>query len=175
MEAIDKIRDTATSHGRLFLVEVMGRHAGYIALEVGIASGAENILIPETVTDIDDMIGRLEKGRRRGKRSSTIVVAEGEEKGGAFQIAKEIEGKTNYNIRVVILGHLQRGGSPTAYERLMASRFGYYAIEALKAARFNIAVGNLNNGPSYTPLFEATSKPPQVKACDLELIKALSI
>ncbi len=175
MEAIDKIRDTATSHGRLFLVEVMGRHAGYIALEVGIASGAEEILIPETVTNFDEMLENLEKGRKRGKRSSIIVVAEGEETGGAYTIAERIEGKTGYRMRVVILGHMQRGGAPTAYERLMASRFGYYAVNALLDEKHGTAIGIKNGAVSYTDLEYATTKPLQINTNDFELARALSI
>jgi 6-phosphofructokinase 1 len=175
MEAIDKIRDTATSHGRLFLVEVMGRHAGYIAFEVGIASGAEDILIPETRTNIDEMVKNLKTGRKRGKRSSIIVVAEGFEKGGAYNIAKEIEGKTDYHIRVVILGHMQRGGAPTAHERLMASRFGYYAVHALLDKKYGIAVGILNNEITYTLLEKAITKLPSIKKIDLDLVRPLSI
>jgi 6-phosphofructokinase 1 len=175
MEAIDKIRDTATSHGRLFLVEVMGRHAGYIALEVGIASGAEEILIPETITNFDEMIENLERGRNRGKRSSIVVVAEGEETGGAYTIAKRIEGKTGYKMRVVILGHMQRGGPPTAYERLMASRFGYYAVKALLDGSYGVAIGIQKGEVTYTDIEDATTKPLQINTHDFELAQALSI
>lgn len=175
MDAIDKIRDTATSHGRLFLVEVMGRHAGYIALEVGIASGAEDILIPETKTDFDDIIAKIEKGRERGKRSSILVVAEGDEAGGAFDIAKSLEGKTDYPMRVTILGHLQRGGTPTAHERLMGSRFGYYAIEGLLQGHYGNAVGCMYGKPTYTPLSEAIRQTRPIEKVDLELVKALAI
>ena len=175
MEAIDKIRDTATSHGRLLLVEVMGRHAGYIALEVGIASGAEDILIHETPTDLDQTVERLAAGRERGKRSSIIVVAEGDEAGGAFETARLIEGKTGYTLRVSILGYLQRGGSPTARERLMASRLGYYAVEALRADRNCHAVGTSRERMTTVHLEEAARRRPEIEQIDLDLIQALSI
>jgi 6-phosphofructokinase 1 len=175
MEAIDKIRDTATSHGRLFLVEVMGRHAGYLALEVGIASGAEAILIPERKTDIDGVVAGLKAGLERGKRSSIVVVAEGDDAGGAFEIAEKIEGKTGYPMRVTVLGHLQRGGSPTAKERTMASRLGYYAVKGLLDGKYGSAVGTMNGQIAYTPLEEAVKDIPKIDQADLDMMKALSI
>ncbi len=175
MEAIDKIRDTATSHGRLFLVEVMGRHAGYLALEVGIASGAEAILIPERKTDIDGVVAGLKAGLERGKRSSIVVVAEGDDAGGAFEIAEKIEGKTGYPMRVTVLGHLQRGGSPTAKERTMASRLGYYAVKGLLDGKYGSAVGTLSGKIAYTPLEEAVKDIPKIDQADLDMMKALSI
>ncbi len=138
MDAIDKLRDTATSHGRCFVVEVMGRHAGYIALEVGIASGAEDILIPETPTKISEVIENVKEGKARGKKSSIIIVAEGDDTGGGAKTCEMIEGKTGYATRLTVLGHMQRGGSPTAKERLMASRFGYIAVKALLEGKYNI-------------------------------------
>lgn len=173
MDAIDKIRDTATSHGRLFIVEVMGRHAGYIALEVGIAAGAEDILIPETKSDIPDVIDNLDKGKKKGKRSSIVVVAEGDETGGAYNLKDMIEDSTGYPTRVTILGHLQRGGSPTAHERLMASRFGFFAIEGIKESKFGTAVGSWKDDTTFTPIEEAVQKLPRLKQSDLELVKAL--
>lgn len=175
MEAIDKLRDTATSHGRCFIAEVMGRHAGYIALEVGIASGAEEILIPETPTDIDNIIEILKTGRERGKRSSIIVVAEGDEIGGGVETCKLIEGKTGFETRLTILGHMQRGGSPTARERLWAARFGFIAIRALLEGKKNVAIGTWKGEYSYTPLSDAIKKAPKIDEIDLEMQKALSI
>ena len=175
MEAIDKIRDTATSHGRLFLVEVMGRHAGYLALEVGIASGAEATLIPEQKTDIDAVVSGLKTGLERGKRSSIVVVAEGDDAGGAFEIAEQIEGKTGYPMRVTVLGHLQRGGSPTAKERTMASRLGYFAVKGLLKGKQGTAVGMMNGRITYTSLGEAVKDIPKIDKEDLEMVKALSI
>ena len=175
MEAIDKVRDTALSHERLFLVEVMGRHAGYIALEAGIVSGAEAILIPETPTLIDEIVENLERGRRRGKLSSIVIVAEGDEAGGAFDIAKLLEGKTRYEVRVIILGHMQRGGSPTAHERMMASRFGYQAINALIGGNSGKAVGVRNGKPNLTDLKKATRKPSKINEDDLDMIIGLAL
>lgn len=175
MEAIDKLRDTATSHGRCFVVEVMGRHAGYIALEVGIASGAEEILIPETPTVIEDVIETLKRGRKRGKKSSIIVVAEGDDFGGGVQTAKEIEGKTGFDTRLTVLGHMQRGGSPTARERLMAARFGYMAVKALIEGKKNIAIGVWKGEYTYTHLADAVKKIPKIDKTDLDVYKTLAI
>lgn len=174
MNAIDNVRDTAFSHERLFLVEVMGRHAGYIAMEAGIAAGAGDILIPETVTVIEDVVENLESGRRRGKLSNIVVVAEGDDAGGAFDIAKLIEGKTSYEVRVIILGHMQRGGSPTAYERLMASRFGYQAIKAIMNGDFSKAVAVSGGKPVLIDLLKATKKPSRIKEDDLDMIIGLA-
>ncbi|MEM7039425.1 MAG: 6-phosphofructokinase [Bacteroidota bacterium] len=124
--AIDKIRDTAASHNRLFFVEVMGRDAGFIALEAGIAGGAESVLIPETKTDIEALIKLLEKGWNRHKSSSIIVVAEGDEAGGAFKVAEVVKAKfSHYDARVTVLGHIQRGGTPTCMDRVNASELGH--------------------------------------------------
>ena len=158
MDAIDKIRDTATSHERLFLVEVMGRHAGYIATYCALAGGAEEVLIPETATHIDALCQKLEEGKKQGKKSSIVVVAEGDEAGGAVEISKKIAGKTDWDVRVSLLGHMQRGGSPTAFERINASRLGVGAIEGLIAGEKNVMVGIVNDKIVYTPLKEAISK-----------------
>lgn len=174
MEAIDKLRDTATSHGRCFVVEVMGRHAGYIAMEVGIASGAEDILIPETPTQINQVIENLELGLKRGKRSAIIVVAEGDDSGGGAKACEMIEGKTNFSTRLTILGHLQRGGTPTARERLMASRFGYTAIKALLGGNYNVSVGVMHGQSTLTPMSEAVRKKKELDFEDLEMLKQLS-
>jgi 6-phosphofructokinase 1 len=153
----------------------MGRHAGYLALEVGIASGAEAILIPERKTDIDGVVAGLKAGLERGKRSSIVVVAEGDDAGGAFEIAEKIEGKTGYPMRVTVLGHLQRGGSPTAKERTMASRLGYYAVKGLLDGKYGSAVGTMNGQIAYTPLEEAVKDIPKIDQADLDMMKALSI
>lgn len=153
VEAIDKIRDTADAHDRLFIVEVMGRDAGYIALHSGIATGAENILIPETKTNIEELISSLNEKERRLKLVNLVVVAEGDEFGGANEIARVVrERKPDSDIRVCILGHIQRGGSPTCIDRLIASRMGYHAVEALKEGRHNVMVGIVNNRMNYIPL-----------------------
>lgn len=175
MDAIDKLRDTATSHGRCFVVEVMGRHAGYIALEVGIASGAEDVLIPETPTDIENIITKLQNAKQRGKKSSIIVVAEGDDSGGALEIAKHIEGKTGFDTRVTILGHMQRGGSPTSRERLMAARFGYIAVTGLLEGKKNVAVGVWKGEYTFTPLADAVKKEVKIDPIDLKLCRTLAI
>ena len=132
IEAVDKIRDTAASHHRLFFVEVMGRDAGFIALNSGLASGAEDILIPEAKTVIDDVVKRIEDGRKRNKSSFIIIVAEGDIPGGAYEIAKEVTAKCSYfESRVTVIGHMQRGGNPSCFDRILASRLGVAATEGL--------------------------------------------
>ena len=159
VEAIDKIRDTADAHDRLFIIEVMGRDAGYIALHSGIATGAENILIPEKKTDINNILKSLEEKEKRKKLVNLIVVAEGEEFGGAQEVANIIKEKLpKQEVRVCILGHIQRGGSPTCFDRLIASRMGYHAVECLMEGRYNVFVGIVNNKMHYIPLNEAVKK-----------------
>jgi 6-phosphofructokinase 1 len=153
IEAIDKIRDTADAHDRLFIVEVMGRDAGYIALYSGIGTGAEHILVPEQKTDIKAVIASLQEKERRKKLVNIIVVAEGDEFGGANKVAEVIkEHLPNAETRVCILGHIQRGGSPTSMDRLIASRMGYHAVECLIEGRHNVFVGIQNNRMNYVPL-----------------------
>lgn len=131
LDAVDKVRDTAAAHDRLFIVEVMGRHAGFIALAVGIGTGAEEILIPETKTDIPAISAKLRSRIESGRTSSILVVAEGDEEGSAYEIAQKIEKHSSLKSRVTILGHVQRGGSPTASDRILASKLGYGAVNAL--------------------------------------------
>ncbi|MEI7801337.1 MAG: 6-phosphofructokinase, partial [Bacteroidota bacterium] len=151
MEAIDKIRDTADSHNRLFFIEVMGRDAGFIALRSGIGGGAEAILVPETKTDIPHLISILEKGWKRNKSSSIVVVAEGDEAGGAYSIAKKVKEHFDYyDTRVSILGHMQRGGNPTCMDRVLASRLGVAAVEALIDGKENVMVGVNHRDIEYT-------------------------
>jgi 6-phosphofructokinase 1 len=154
LEAIDKIRDTATSHSWLFIVEVMGRNSGYIGLYTGIGGGAEEILIPETDSDIEELCKKLEAGHRRGKKSSIIVVAEGDEAGNAFEIKKKIETLVDWDIRVSVLGHQQRGGSPTAFDRLLASRLGYEAVLAVMKGENDKMIGLIHDTVTLTPLEE---------------------
>src|SRR5678809_1355955 len=150
VEAIDKIRDTADAHDRLFIIEVMGRDAGYIALHSGIATGAENILIPERKTDMDDIIQSLLEKERRKKLVNLIVVAEGDDFGGAVEVHKILKEKIpQAEIRVCILGHIQRGGSPSCLDRLIASRMGFHAVESLMEGRHNVFVGIMNNKMYY--------------------------
>lgn len=146
VDAIDKIRDTASSHDRLFLVEVMGRDAGDIALNAGIGAGAEEILIPEEDMGIDRMMESLKKSRKSGKTSSIIVVAEGEKSGkNIFELAEFIgENLTDYDIRVSVLGHIQRGGAPSCYDRVLASKLGVGAVEAIMRGESGVMVGITN-------------------------------
>lgn len=143
IDSIDKIRDTATSHERTYVIEVMGRHAGDIALWAGLAGGAETILIPEADFDMDDVITRLDRGHERGKKHSIIIVAEGV--GSGVEIGKQIEKKTSFETRVSVLGHIQRGGSPTAADRVLASRLGAYAVELLIQGKGGRCVGIQSN------------------------------
>ncbi|MDQ0231021.1 6-phosphofructokinase [Metabacillus malikii] len=143
IDAVDKIRDTATSHERTYIIEVMGRHAGDIALWAGLAGGAETILIPEENYDMDDIIARLNRGHERGKKHSIIMVAEGV--GSGVEFAKQIEEATSFETRVSVLGHIQRGGSPTAFDRVLASRLGAFAVELLLEGKGGRCVGIQNN------------------------------
>ena len=172
LEAIDKIRDTATSHSRLFIVEVMGRDSGYIGLYTGIGGGAEEILIPETDSDIENLCNRLDAGHRRGKKSSIIVVAEGDEAGNAFDIKKKIETLVDWDIRISVLGHQQRGGSPTAFDRLLASRLGYESILAVMNGENDKMIGLVHNTISLTPLEETWTRK---KGIDESYIKMAEI
>lgn len=175
VEAIDKIRDTMEAHDRLFIVEVMGRDAGYIALHSGIATGAENILIPENKTDIDAIIDSLSEKEKRKKLVNLIVVAEGEEFGGAEQVAKLIrERMPKTDIRVCILGHIQRGGSPSCADRLIASHMGYYAVESLLLGRRNVMVGVVNNKIHYTPFEKAIKEKQKIGQEWIKIVKILA-
>lgn len=175
VEAIDKIRDTADAHDRLFIIEVMGRDAGYIALHSGIATGAENILIPERKTVMSEIVQALEEKERRHKLVNLIVVAEGDEFGGAEQVAKVIKEKLpQQEVRVCILGHIQRGGSPSCMDRLIASRMGYHAVECLMEGRHNVFVGIVNNKMHYTPINEAVKKKQRISEEWMKVVKILS-
>ena len=156
VEAIDKIRDTANSHNRLFLIEVMGRDAGDIALNAGIGAGAEEILIPEQDMGHDRLIESLKRSKNSGKTSSIIVVSEGDQIGkNIFKLASYIEDKlTSYEVRVTVLGHIQRGGSPSCYDRVLASRLGVGAVDALLENKKNIMVGIRHNKLIYVPFIE---------------------
>ncbi len=149
--AVDKIRDTADSHNRLFFVEVMGRDAGMIAIYSGIAGGAEAVLIPEASTKIDQIVKILDRGWERKKSSMIVIVAEGDDAGGAYKIAKAVKAKFNeYDTRVSVLGHMQRGGSPSCFDRVLASRFGVAAVEGLLEGRSNEMVGLINDQIKFT-------------------------
>ena len=157
MEAIDKIRDTAASHDRLFYVEVMGRDAGFIALDVGISSGAEYVAIPEAQTNVEALREDLESFKKV-KSSAIIIVAEGEEEGGAFSLAEKIKDAAGYDYRVCVLGHIQRGGSPSARDRLLASRLGVAAVDALLEGKAGMMVGEINGQIALTPLSETWAR-----------------
>ncbi|KAA0549135.1 6-phosphofructokinase [Bacillus sp. BGMRC 2118] len=173
IDAIDKIRDTATSHERTYIIEVMGRHAGDIALWSGLAGGAETILIPEASVDMEDVIGRLKRGHDRGKRHSIIVVAEGV--GSGVEIGKQIKEATNLETRVSVLGHIQRGGSPTVSDRVLASRLGAYAVELLLDGKKGRAVGIKDNKLVDFSISEALSQKHTIDLSMYKLSEELSI
>ena len=174
IEAIDKIRDTADAHDRLFIVEVMGRDAGYIALHSGIATGAENIFIPEAKTNIEELVSSLMEKEKRSKLVNLVVVAEGDEF-GANEIAKVVkERMPTLDTRVCILGHIQRGGSPTCIDRLIASRMGYHAVESLMVGRHNVMVGILNNKMNYIPLDKAVKAKQRINPEWMKIVKILA-
>lgn len=173
IEAIDRIRDSATSHNRVFFVEVMGRDAGFIALSSGIASGATEILIPEKKDSLEALFESLERTEHSGKNSSIIVVAEGEELGNVYELAKATEKRfPEYDVRVSVLGHIQRGGNPTCMDRVLASRLGVAAVEGLLAGKTNVMAGSRANKIVYTPIEEAIKKHNEI---DQELIKVAKI
>ena len=175
VEAIDKVRDTMDAHDRIFIIEVMGRDAGYIALHSGIATGAENILIPERKTDMKDIVRSLLEKERRKKLVNLIVVAEGDEFGGAAEVEKVLKEKLpNAEIRVCILGHIQRGGSPTCIDRLIASRMGFHAVESLMEGRHNVFVGILNNKMHYIPLENAVKNKGTISEEWMRIVKILA-
>jgi len=172
IDLIDKIRDTAASHDRIFIVEVMGRHAGFIALEVGICGGAEEILVPEKQVTLEDLGQSVQVWNKAGKTSSLIILAEGSSLGNANQVAQEIKSKYNVACHVCILGHTQRGGSPTSTDRILASRLGYHAVKALQAGQTDVMVGWQNNAVSHIPLPETWEKK---KPLDSELLSIYRI
>lgn len=175
VEAIDKIRDTADAHDRLFIIEVMGRDAGYIALHSGISTGAEHILIPERKTDIEAMLRSLEEKEKRQKLVNLVVVAEGDDFGGGNEVSKIIrERLPNADVRVCILGHIQRGGAPTCLDRVIASRMGYSAVECLIEGRHNVMVGIVNNRMHYTPLDKAVKATQKISEEWLKIVKILA-
>ncbi|MEO6149870.1 MAG: 6-phosphofructokinase [Mucilaginibacter sp.] len=159
IEAIDKIRDTADAHDRLFFIEVMGRDSGAIALRAGISCGAEAILLPEKETAIEELIVSLKAGQYNKKSSSIVIVAEGDKHGGVYDIAKAVEKEVkNYDIKVTILGHLQRGGSPSSFDRILGSRLGYAAVNAMIAGKTQQMVGLQANNIVLTDLEEALNQ-----------------
>jgi 6-phosphofructokinase 1 len=177
INAIDKIRDTAASHNRLFFIEVMGRDSGCIALRSGIAGGAEAVLLPERATAVDELINKLSGDAKNKKTSSIVIVAEGDQSGGAYQLAARVKEKFNYyDIKVTILGHLQRGGSPSSFDRVLASRLGYAAVKELLNGETRHMIGLRGNSIVLTPLEEALNSPHFKLEEDLmEMVSVLSI
>ncbi len=156
MEAIDKIKDTADAHDRLFFVEVMGRDVGFIAARAGIAAGAKAILVPESKTNIDELVQQLLDNAKQKKLSNIVVVAEGDDEGGAMEISQKVKAKTDlFDIRVTVLGHMQRGGSPTCMDRVLASRVGVAAVQALRDGKKGIMLGQLHREISEVPFQKA--------------------
>jgi 6-phosphofructokinase 1 len=173
VDAVDKIRATAESHDRLFFVEVMGRHAGFLALHTAIASGAGKALLPETDTSIESLVSYLSDSARRKKLFNLIIVAEGNKIGNVTDISRLIKERLPmYDVRVAVIGHLQRGGAPSGYDRLLASRLGHAAIEALLDGHKNIMVGIINHQIKYTPLSYAINN---LKELNLDLIRLAEI
>ena len=176
VEAVDKIRDTAGSHNRLFFIEVMGRDAGFIALNSGIATGAEAILIPEVVGQVESLKDYLEKGFKRKKSSNIIIVAEGDEEGGAFAIADTVkEDFRDYDVRVSVLGHIQRGGTPSAYDRVSASKLGFAAIEALMDDQKSVMVGFHHSELVLVPFRKVIKLKKKVDPEQMQMVEILSV
>ncbi len=176
MQSMDKIRDTATSHERLFFVEVMGRNCGFLALNSAIASGAEAAIIPEISIEKDQLAELIEQGFRKSKSSSMVLVAESEVTGGAIKLANRVKKEyPQYDVRVTILGHLQRGGSPTAQDRILASRMGVAAIQALLESQRNVMIGVHENEIDYIPFKRAIKKQREISEEMLEVLRISSI
>ena len=176
MECVDKIRDTATSHERLFFIEVMGRNAGFLALNSAIASGAEAAIIPEISTNVDQLAELIQNGFRKSKNSSIVLVAESPVTGGAMGLAQRVKDEyPNYDVRVSILGHLQRGGSPTALDRILASRMGAAAVDALLDDQRNVMIGIRNDEIVYVPFVKAIQNEKTVNREKLNVLRRLSI
>lgn len=176
VECIDKIRDTADAHNRLFFVEVMGRDAGFIAMNAGIAAGCEDILIPESRTSIDELVATLKKGRANKKSSGIVIVAEGDEEGGAIEVARKVKEQFDgYEMKVAILGHIQRGGNPSCFDRVLASRLGVAAVEGLLEGNSKMMVGIVHNKIVYTPLTQATKQNPELDPDLQRIARIISI
>ncbi|MEO6833659.1 MAG: 6-phosphofructokinase [Chitinophagaceae bacterium] len=177
VEAIDKIRDTAEAHDRLFLVEIMGRDAGYIALHSGLACGAEDILIPEVATDINSVLKRIASDERRKKSVHILIVSEGDDiEGGIHGLFQRInESFPALDARMCILGHIQRGGSPTCADRILASRLGYAAVNALRSGKTQVMAGIVNDELAFTPFDCAIKEHPTLKRDMLQMIRVLAV
>ncbi|MBO5686681.1 MAG: 6-phosphofructokinase [Alistipes sp.] len=176
VDAVDKLRDTASSHDRLFFVEVMGNTAGYLSLNGAIASGAEAAIIPEREMEVDQLAELIHNGFRKSKSSAIVLVAENKATGGAMGMAERIKKEfPDFDARVTILGHLQRGGSPTAKDRILASKMGATAIEALSEGQRNVMIGIKNGDYVYVPFKRAIAHSQQMELKDVDLVRILSI
>lgn len=175
MSAIDNIKDTANAHNRVFFVEVMGRDSGFIALRSGIATGAEAVLIPESPTYIETLVEQLNKNYEDKKRASIIVVAEGDESGGAFKIAEEVKRRNPvFDTKVTVLGHIQRGGRPSCMDRVLASRLGMEAVKALLDGVSGVMIGQIHNNIAYTPFEKATKHHLTVNPLLIDMVNILA-
>lgn len=174
LEAIDKIRDTASAHERTFLVEVMGRNSGYIALDVGIGGGAEAILMPEDKAPVSEIAERIARGLERGKTSSIVVMAEGQKSGGSMRLAEQLKRKHKIDAKVCILGHIQRGGSPTARDRRLGSIMGVRAVEALLKGISDVMVGVQGDSEVLVPLLLTVKRSAKIRRDLIELAKVLA-
>ena len=176
MEAVDKLRDTASAHQRLFFVEVMGRDAGFIALRSAIATGAEAVMIPEVDVKPKDLKKHIEQGRVRNTGSNIVIVAEGDKYGGAYELAEKVKGDfANYSIRITVLGHIQRGGSPTCFDRVTASRLGVAAVDALLDDQHSVMIGLMNNDIVHVPFNKAIKNKKKIKPQLYDMVDILSI
>ena len=171
VEAVDKVRDTATSHGRIFVIEVMGRHYGLLAAQVAIATGAEEVLLPEIPYDIDQMVRRIKDGYQRGKQHALVVVAEGA--GKASYVTFEIQERLQRDVRMVVLGHVQRGGAPSGYDRILASRLGHKATELLFEGKHGVMVGIVANKFKTSSLEKKSQLSPRAVLRDARLMESL--
>jgi 6-phosphofructokinase 1 len=176
VECIDKVRDTAESHNRLFFVEVMGRDSGFIALRAALASGALDVVLPEESSPLEDLFNELEKSRANKKTNKMVVVAEGNTLGSTFEIAEKVREKfPEFESKVTILGHLQRGGTPSCHDRVLASQLGVAAVEGLLSGKTDVMAGMLNNEITYTPLEKAINNKAALDEELLRISKILSI
>ena len=176
VQAVDKIKDTASSHDRLFFIEVTGRDAGFIALNSGIATGAEDILIPEEKTTIENVVNKLEEDWMKHKLSGIIIVAEGDDEGGAYEVARKVEERfIHYKTRVTVLGHIQRGGSPTCNDRVLASTLGYEAVIALLEGNKGVMAGTVAGKIVFTPFVKAVKQHPELNLRLMDMARILSM
>lgn len=176
VDAVDKIRDTATSHNRIFFVEVMGRNSGFIALKAGIAAGAIAIVLPEDEMTADELMQILRSSEDSGKSSSIVIVAEGAKSGSAYELAKKVtDNNPDYDTRVTVLGHLQRGGAPSCYDRVIASRMGVAAVEGLLQGRKDVMIGLVNDRETYTSLEESIHRANLPNRDELRIARILAI